>query len=77
MVNVLLWLASPLNEHALDKEKDKKLSEQFKELGQFAKNKYILAFIAMALELSASYLIPKEHIHLKPFISKVHEECDN
>ena len=48
VVNVLLWLVSPLNEHALDKEKGKKLSEQFKELGQFGKNKYILAFIAMA-----------------------------
>ena len=31
----------------------------------------------MVIELSASFLIPKEHIHIKPFISDVHEDCDN
>ena len=36
-----------------------------------------IAFIAMVIELSASFLIPKEHIHIKPFISDVHEDCDN
>ena len=35
-----------------------------------------IAFIAMLLELLASFLIPKEHIHLKPLISDVHESCD-
>ncbi len=30
----------------------------------------------MALELTASYLIPKEHIHIKPLISEVHETCE-
>ena len=34
-----------------------------------------IAFIAMAIELSASFLIPKEHIHIKPIISEVHEDC--
>ena len=34
-----------------------------------------IAFIAMFLELLASFLIPKEHIHIKPFISDVHESC--
>jgi len=34
-----------------------------------------IAFIAMLLELAASYLIPKEHIHIKPLISEVHESC--
>jgi len=36
-----------------------------------------IAFIASLIEIVASFLIPKEHIHLKPFISKVHEECNN
>ncbi|MBT4415051.1 MAG: hypothetical protein HOC84_01715, partial [Flavobacteriaceae bacterium] len=34
-----------------------------------------VAFVAMVLELAASYLIPKEHIHIKPLISDVHESC--
>ena len=34
-----------------------------------------VAFVAMVLELTASYLIPKEHIHIKPLISDVHESC--
>ena len=36
-----------------------------------------IAFVASLIEIVASFLIPKEHIHLKQFISKVHEECDN
>jgi len=36
-----------------------------------------IAFFAMSLELIASYLIPKEHIHIKPLISDVHESCDD
>ena len=36
-----------------------------------------IAFVASLIEIVASFLIPKEHIHLKPFISKVHEECNN
>jgi len=35
-----------------------------------------IAFIDMFLELLASFLIPKEHIHIKPFISDVHESCE-
>ena len=35
-----------------------------------------IAFIAMFLELIASFLLPKEHIHIKPFISDVHESCE-
>ena len=46
-------------------------------LDEFAYITASIAFIAMALELSASYLIPKEHIHLKPLISEVHESCEN
>lgn len=35
-----------------------------------------IAFIASIIEIIASFLLPKEHIHLRPFISKVHEKCD-
>tara|TARA_B100000902_G_scaffold71099_1_gene76656 strand:- start:230 stop:451 length:222 start_codon:yes stop_codon:yes gene_type:complete len=35
-----------------------------------------IAFIASIIEIIASYLIPNEHVHLKPFISEVHEKCD-
>jgi hypothetical protein len=35
-----------------------------------------IAFIAMLLEIVASFLLPKEHIHIKPFISDVHESCE-
>ncbi len=35
-----------------------------------------IAFVAMVIELSASFLIPKEHIHIKPLISDVHEDCE-
>jgi hypothetical protein len=35
-----------------------------------------IAFVAMLLEIIASFLLPKEHIHIKPFISDVHESCE-
>ena len=35
-----------------------------------------IAFIAMLLEIVASFLLPKEHIHIKPFISDIHESCE-
>ena len=35
-----------------------------------------IAFISMFLELLASFLLPKEHIHIKPLISDVHESCE-
>ena len=41
---------------------------------------YITAFIAtffIFLEILASFYIPKEHVHLKPFKSDVHDKCDN
>ena len=31
----------------------------------------------IAIELLSSFLIPKEHVHFKPFKTEVHEECDN
>ena len=35
-----------------------------------------LAFIAGSIEILASFYIPKEHIHLKPFKSDIHEKCE-
>ena len=40
---------------------------------------YITACIALTatlVEIIASFLIPKEHVHIKPFISDVHEDCN-
>ena len=40
---------------------------------------YITATIALAfiiIEILASFFIPHEHIHLKPFKSEVHINCD-
>lgn len=36
-----------------------------------------IALVASLIEIIASFLIPKEHVHLKPFVSKVHEKCDD
>jgi hypothetical protein len=36
-----------------------------------------IAFTASIIEIIASYLIPKEHVHIKPFISKIHENCED
>ena len=40
---------------------------------------YITATIAtffILLEILASFLIPKEHVHLKPLKSDIHNECN-
>ena len=31
----------------------------------------------ICLEILASFYIPKEHVHLKPIKSDVHDKCDN
>jgi hypothetical protein len=36
-----------------------------------------IALVASLIEIIASFLLPKEHIHFKPFISEVHEDCKN
>lgn len=36
-----------------------------------------IALVASLIEITASFLIPKEHVHLKPFVSEVHEKCDD
>ena len=41
---------------------------------------YLTAYIAtffISLEILASFYIPKEHVHLKPIKSDVHDKCDN
>ena len=41
---------------------------------------YVTASIAtffIFLEILASFYIPKELVHLKPFKSDVHDKCDN
>ena len=39
---------------------------------------YITATIAMffiSIEILASFFLPKEHVHLKPIKSDIHEDC--
>ena len=35
-----------------------------------------IAFIFICIEILASFFIPKEHVHLKPFKSDIHEKCE-
>ncbi len=35
-----------------------------------------IAFIFICIEILASFFIPHEHVHLKPFKSDVHEHCE-
>tara|TARA_B100001758_G_C18013397_1_gene404253 strand:- start:89 stop:316 length:228 start_codon:yes stop_codon:yes gene_type:complete len=45
-----------------------------------AEGAYITATIAsffIFLEILASFYIPKEHVHLKPLKSDIHDNCDN
>tara|TARA_A100001011_G_scaffold398321_1_gene502314 strand:+ start:520 stop:753 length:234 start_codon:yes stop_codon:yes gene_type:complete len=40
---------------------------------------YITASIALvfiSIEILASFFLPNEHVHLKPFKSDVHEDCN-
>ena len=40
---------------------------------------YITASIALVfifIEILASFYIPKEHVHLKPIRSDIHDKCD-
>ena len=36
-----------------------------------------IALVASLIEIIASFLIPKEHVHLKPFVSEDNEKCDD
>ena len=37
----------------------------------------ILHLYIIFIEILASFCIPKEHVHLKPIKSEVHENCDD
>tara|TARA_B110000014_G_C19904117_1_gene467773 strand:- start:44 stop:271 length:228 start_codon:yes stop_codon:yes gene_type:complete len=44
-----------------------------------AEGAYITASIALVfifIEILASFYIPKEHVHLKPIKSDIHDKCD-
>jgi len=46
----------------------------------FSESAYITATIALifiSIEILASFFIPHEHIHFKPFRSEVHADCDD
>ena len=36
-----------------------------------------IAFTFICIEILASFFIPKEHVHLKPFKSDIHEKCED
>ena len=35
-----------------------------------------IAFIFICIEILASFFIPDEHVHIKPFKSEVHSDCE-
>jgi len=48
-------------------------------LSAISEGAYITASIALvfiSIEILASFYIPKEHIHLKPLQSDIHDDCD-
>ncbi len=49
-------------------------------LSAISESAYITASIALVfifIEILASFYIPKEHIHLKPLKSDIHDDCNN
>ena len=49
-------------------------------LSAIAEDAYVTALIALFfifIEILASFYIPKEHIHLKPLKSEIHDDCDD
>ena len=53
------------------------LIEVVSAIGEGAYITATIAFVFISIEILASFFIPKEHIHFKPFKSDVHEDCDN
>ena len=37
----------------------------------------VIGSYIISVELLSSFLIPNEHVHLKPIQSEVHEDCDD
>ena len=49
-------------------------------LSAIAEDAYVTGSIALFfifIEILASFYIPKEHIHLKPLKSEIHDDCDD
>ena len=49
-------------------------------LSAIAEGAYItasIAFIFISIEILASFYIPKEHIHIRPIKSEIHEDCND
>ncbi len=56
------------------------ISHLIEVLSAIAEGAYITASIALVfitIEILASFFIPKEHIHLKPLKSDMHDSCDD
>ncbi len=50
--------------------------EVFSALSEGAYITAIIATFFILLEILASFFIPKEHVHLKPLKSDIHNECN-
>ena len=46
-------------------------------LGEGAYVTASIVFLFISIEILASFYIPKEHVHLKPIKSDIHDECDD
>jgi hypothetical protein len=51
------------------------LIEVISAIGEEAYITATIAFIFITIEILASFFIPNEHMHLKPFKSDIHEKC--
>jgi len=51
------------------------LIEVFSAIAEQAYITATIAFIFICMEVLASFFIPNDHIHLKPFKSDVHDDC--
>ena len=46
-------------------------------LGEAAYVTASIVFLFISIEILASFYIPKEHVHLKPIKSDMHDECND
>ena len=51
------------------------LIEVFSAIAEGAYITATIAFIFITIEILASFFIPDDHVHFKPFKSEVHEDC--
>ena len=52
------------------------LIEGFSAIAEGAYITASIAFVFICIEILASFYIPKEHVHLKPIKSDIHDKCD-